>query len=149
MGIDESSPFYAAMQEIEKRYLALYFTIEMLNSLNEKSYEQGFEKYCFDFFQLIAREIIPYEVIINENGKKEFIAQRVKISRRDTYAVNAYQNAQQAYHSFQEMNYEAEDKKKVCEQISRNILCMIHWIMMVREMRLPVNHGKFDAICNM
>ena len=56
MGIDESSPFYAAMKEIECRYVALYFTVEMINSLKNKCNEQGFKKYCYEFFQMIAKQ---------------------------------------------------------------------------------------------
>ena len=46
------------------------------------------------------------------------------------------------------MNYEEDDKNKVCMKISENILNMIHWMMMVREMRFPVNRGKIDMICS-
>ena len=44
MGIDESSPFYAAMKEIECRYVALYFTVEMIKSLKNNCNEQWFKK---------------------------------------------------------------------------------------------------------
>ena len=97
---------------------------------------------------MIAKQIVLYEEIINEDGKKEYIAQKIRISRQDTYAVNAYQNAKRAYISFQEMNYEEDDKNKVCMKISENILNMIHWMMMVREIRFPVNRGKIDMICS-
>lgn len=148
MGIDESSPFYAAMKEIECRYVALYFTVEMINSLKNKCNEQGFKKYCYEFFQMIAKQMVLYEEIINEDGKKEYIAQKIRISRQDAYAMNAYQNAKRSFISFQEMNYEEDDKNKVCMKISENILNMIHWMMMVREMRFPVNRGKIDMICS-
>lgn len=46
------------------------------------------------------------------------------------------------------MNYEEDDKNKVCMKISENILNMVHWMMMVREMRFPVNRGKIDMICS-
>ena len=146
MGIDESSPFYAAMKEIECRYVALYFTVEMINSLKNKCNEQGFKKYCYEFFQMIVKQMVLYEEIINEDGKKEYIAQKVRISRQDAYAMNAYQNAKQAFISFQKMNYEEDDKNKVCMKISENILNMVHWMMMVREMRFPVNRGEFNRI---
>lgn len=89
MGIDESSPFYAAMKEIECRYVALYFTVEMINSLKNKCNEQGFKKYCYEFFQMIAKQMVFYEEIINEDGKKEYIAQKIRISRQDAYAMIA------------------------------------------------------------
>ena len=60
--------------------------------------------------------------------------------------MNAYQNAKQAFISFQKMNYEEDDKNKVCMKISENILNMVHWMMMVREMRFPVNRGEFNRI---
>lgn len=44
------------------------------------------------------------------------------------------------------MNYEEDDKNKVCMKISENILNMVHWMMMVREMRFPVNRGEFNRI---
>ena len=97
---------------------------------------------------MIAKQMVFYEEIINEDGKKEYIAQKIRISRQDTYAVNAYQNAKRAYISFQEMNYEEDDKNKVCMKIFENILNMVHWMMMVREMRFPVNRGKIDMICS-
>ena len=62
--------------------------------------------------------------------------------------MNAYQNAKRSFISFQEMNYEEDDKNKVCMKISENILNMIHWMMMVREMCFPVNRGKIDMICS-
>lgn len=149
MGINEGSKFYTAMKEIECRYITLYYAIEMINSLKNKCNERGFRKYCFDFFQIIAKEIVPYEIIIDENGKKEYIAQKVKVSKQNVYAIEVYKKAKQAYISFQEMNYEENDKNTVCTKISKNILYMLHWMMIVREIRFPVNQGKYDMICNM
>lgn len=148
MGVKEGSKYYPAMKEIECRYITLYFVLEMLHSLKEKCYEEGFRKYCLEFFQMITKEIVSYEVIVNEDGTKEYIVPKVKISRRDTDAVNAYQNAKQAYVSFLEMNYEEDDKNSVCMKISENIFAMLHWMMMAREILFPVNRGKFDNICN-
>ena len=148
MGVKEGSKYYPAMKEIECRYITLYFVLEMLRSLTEKCYEQGFKKYCYEFFQMIAKQIVLYEEIINEDGKKEYIAQKVRISRQDAYAMTAYQTAKRAFISFQEMDYEDNDKSKVCMKISENILNMIHWMMMVREIHFPVNRGKIDMICS-
>lgn len=77
MGVKEGSKYYPAMKEIECRYITLYFVLEMLRSITEKCYEQGFKKYCYEFFQMIAKQIVLYEEIINEDGKKEYIAQKV------------------------------------------------------------------------
>ena len=113
MGVKEGSKYYPAMKEIECRYITLYFVLEMLRSITEKCYDE--------FFQMIAKQIVLYEEIINEDGKKEYIAQKVRISRQDAYAMNAYQNAKRAFISFQEMDYEEDDKSKVCMKISENI----------------------------
>lgn len=146
MGIDESSRFYEAKCEIEHRYVALYFAVEMLESLKNKCYEAGFKKYCYAYFQLIAKEIVPYEVIINEDGKKEYLAKKVKVSRKNNQVIEMYTKAKQAYVSFQEMDYDEEDKNKVCRRISENILVILNWMLIVREMLFPVNQGKFDMI---
>ncbi|SHL54451.1 hypothetical protein [Anaerotignum lactatifermentans] len=149
MGIDESSRFYEAKCEIEHRYVALYFAVEMIKSLKNKCHEAGFKKYCYEYYQLIAKEIVPYNVIINENGKKEYIAQKVKVSSKDYQVIEVYNKAKQAYSSFQEMNFDEDDKNKVCKKILENILSILNWMLIVREILFPVNRGKFDMICNM
>lgn len=147
MGIGEDSKFYEAMLEIKCRYVALYFAMELIRSLEKKCLEHGFQRYCFEFLQIIMKGVVPCELMKNEHGQTEYFVQRTKLSKKEEQKILAYKSAKQAYMSFLVLDYDMEDKGELCELITKSIIYILQWILIVREIQFPVNRGSVDKIC--
>ncbi len=81
--LTEGSRYYAAFQEIERRYAALQLAVEFLDILPH-SLENGEAESTSQGFILMILEILFLgEIIQSEDGKKEYIRQRIVIQKSD------------------------------------------------------------------
>ena len=81
-------------------------------------------------------------VIINENGKKEYIWQRVTIKKDDTGAKEALVLAQEAMKRYREIDFECSDKEQLEIELQEIVYHTIIWNLISREIIMPVNRSR-------
>lgn len=146
--INESSRFFPALQEIEHRYVILALGLEFFEMVGEYLHRENAQNLIEGFLNLIAKEMFMGTVIINENGKKEYIWQRVTIKKDDTGAKEALVLAQEAMKRYREIDFECSDKEQLEIELQEIVYHTIIWNLISREIIMPVNRNqKKKEIC--
>lgn len=140
--INEFSRFYPALQEIEHRYVILALGLEFFEIVGEYLHRENPKKMVEGFLNLIAKEMFFGTVIINENGKKEYIWQRVRIKKDDTEAKEALALAQEAMKRYREIDFECSDKEQLEIELQEIVYHTIIWNLISREIIMPVNRSR-------
>lgn len=109
MNIDEKSKFYPAFKEIEKRYFALYIAVIFYEDLPTLLTREKAESIIKSYVMEIVKELFFGKIIWNEDGKKEYIHDRVTIKKSDTEKVEAYKASIVAAKRFRAINFGRTD----------------------------------------
>lgn len=109
MNIDEKSKFYPAFKEIEKRYFALYIAVIFYEDLPTLLTREKAESIIKSYVMEIVKELFFGKIIWNEDGKKEYIHDRVTIKKSDTEKVEAYKASLVAAKRFRAINFGRTD----------------------------------------
>lgn len=139
LNIDEGSRHYTAFKEIEKRYIALYLTVDFYEDVPRFLAGEKTESMIKGYVMAILRELFMGEIIRNEDGKKEYIHTRVTIKKSDTDKVDAYEASVAAIKRFIAIDFTEIDAEESVSEIRRDIFCIVNWYMIAREMVFPVN----------
>ena len=143
LNIDEGSRHYTAFKEIEKRYIALYLTVDFYEDVPGFLAGEKAESMIRGYVLAILKELFIGEIIRNEEGKKEYIHTRVTIKKGDTEKVEVYEASIAAVKRLVGMDFTRTDLYEVASEIREDIFHIVNWQLMVREMIFPVNtkHG--------
>lgn len=109
MNIDEKSKFYPAFKEIEKRYFALYIAVIFYEDLPTLLTREKAESIIKSYVMEIVKELFFGKIIWNEDGKKEYIHDRVTIKKSDTEKVEVYKASLVAAKRFRAINFGRTD----------------------------------------
>ena len=109
MNIDEKSKFYPAFKEIEKRYFALYIAVIFYEDLPTLLTREKAESIIKSYVMEIVKELFFGKIIWNEDGKKEYIHDRVTIKKSDTEKVEANKASLVAAKRFRAINFGRTD----------------------------------------
>lgn len=139
MNIDEGSRHYPAFKEIEKRYFALYLVVIFYEDLPTILAGEKAEKIIKSYVMEILKELFFGKIIRNEDGKKEYIHQRVTIQKSDTEKVEAYEASLAAIKRFIEIDFTRTDLEQFAPEIREDIFRIVNWQLIAREMVFPVN----------
>ena len=71
LNISENSKHYWAFCEIEKRYAAAYFAVELMELLPEKMNCTDLRSFYISLMQFICEQLVLAEAVTTENGKKD------------------------------------------------------------------------------
>ena len=136
--IDECSRHYTAFKEIERRYVALYFAVEFCEDILSHLTGENSEAMVKGYVLMIVKELFIGEIICDENGKKEYIPQRITIKKSNTQAIEAHQAAKDAVIRLQEIDFTRTDYEQFASEIREDVFYMISWFMIAREFIFPV-----------
>ena len=109
MNIDEKSKFYPAFKEIEKRYFALYIAVIFYEDLPTLLTREKAESIIKSYVMEIVKELFFGKIIWNEDGKKEYIHDRVTIKKSDTEKLEVYKASLVAAKRFRAINFGRTD----------------------------------------
>ena len=101
--------FYPAFKEIEKRYFALYIAVIFYEDLPTLLTREKAESIIKSYVMEIVKELFFGKIIWNEDGKKEYIHDRVTIKKSDTEKVEAYKASLVAAKRFRAINFGRTD----------------------------------------
>ncbi len=144
MHIDEGSKYYPAFKEIEKRYFALYVAVIFYENIPSLLAGVKAEKVIKSYVMEIAKVLFFGRIIQNEEGKKEYIHDRVTIKKSDAEKVDAYEASLAAAKRFEVMDFTRTDLDEFASEIREDIFQIVNWKLMAREMMFPVN-AKQDS----
>lgn len=144
--IDEGSRHYQAFREIECRYVALYLVMELMQNLPKYLLQEDTEKRIKEVIMLILQQLFLGEVIINEPGQKEYISQRIILSKEDTEAIKIYQAAADAIKRMDEGAFVQKEDAQFTEKFQADLFHIVQWMILAREMIVPVERNK-KVIC--
>ena len=146
--IDEGSRFYPAYKEIEQRYIALEFAIDFYEMVPDYLKKDNAEELVQGHLMMIFKQLFIGYVIRNEEGKKEYIWQRVTIKKTDQEACKAYEDVQFAGEYIRQLNFLRADKEQMASELQVVVYLVLRWKMIYREIMLPVNRGqKKKEVC--
>lgn len=144
MNIDEGSKFYPAFKEIEKRYFVLYITVIFYEDVPTLLAGEKAESIIKSYIMEILKELFFGKVLWNEEGKKEYIHDRVVIKKSDTEKMEAYKASVASVHRFVLIDFGRTDLQEFASEIREDIFHIVNWNLMAREMVFPVN-AKQDS----
>ena len=146
--IDESSRFYPAFREIEQRYIALEYAIDFYEMVSDYLKRDNAEELVQGHLMMIFKQLFIGYVIRNEEGKKEYIWQRVTIKKTDQEACKVYEDVQFAGEYIRQLNFLRADKEQMASELQVVVYLVLRWNMIYREIMLPVNRGqKKKEVC--
>lgn len=96
MGITEGSKYYAAFREIYLRYRSTETAAECMELLGKSLQEKDFRRNVYGTVELIVSILSLRDAILNEEGNVEYIPKRIKLSKENQDAVEAYAKAKAA-----------------------------------------------------
>ena len=138
IGIDETSRHYKAFKEIKLRYEGANMTIEIMEILEKYVHEKDFERNLCGAVKLIIECLSIDDWIINEDGEEERIPKRVTISRKDTEAINAYEQYQKAIDRLRKRDYKHSDRDMVYRNSMQDISDIVYWMLIARDLNFRV-----------
>ena len=138
IGIDETSRHYKAFKEIKLRYEGANMTIEIMEILEKYVHEKDFERNLCGAVKLIIECLSIDDWIINEDGEEERIPKRVTISRKDTEAINAYEQYQKAIDRLRKRDYKDSDRDMVYRNSMQDISDIVYWMLIARDLNFRV-----------
>lgn len=139
LNIDEGSRHYPTFKEVEKRYIALYMAVDFYEDVPRFLAGEKAESLIKSYVMAILRELFFGEVILNEEGKKEYIHTRVIIKKSDTEKIEAYEASVASVKRFIVIDFTRTDLEGFCSEIREDIFHIVNWNMIAREMIFPVN----------
>jgi hypothetical protein len=148
MQLPEGSRHYAAFQEIERRYAALQMAIEFLDTLPYALENGQAESISQGFILFILDSLFLGEVIRNEEGKKEYIRQRIVIQKSDTKKCQMFRAAEEAKLRISQMDFSADDPDVAFSDMAENLYYLLQWCLVAREMFISVEK-KESAGCTL
>ena len=140
--IDESSRFYPALKEIEQRYIALEYAIDFYEMVPDYLKRDNAEELVTEYLMMIFKQLFIGYVMRNEQGKKEYIWQKVKIQKTNNEACEAYEASKEAGTSLCQMDFSRTDKEEMATELQTIIFIVLRWIMIYREIIFPVDRGQ-------
>lgn len=147
--IDESSRFYPAFKEIEQRYIVLEYAIDFYEMVSDYLKSDNAEALVTEYLTMIFKQLFIGYVMRNEQGKKEFIWQRIKIQRTDEEACEAYEASKKAGEYLCHMDFSRSDKDEMASELQTVAYIIVRWNMIYREILLPVNRSqKKKEVCS-
>ena len=138
IGIDENSRHYKAFKEIKLRYEMANKTIEIMEILEKNAHKKDFERNLYGAVKLIIECLSIDDWIINEDGEEERIPKRVTISRKDTEAINAYEQYQKAIDRLRKRDYKHSDRDMVYRNSMQDISDIVYWMLIARDLNFRV-----------
>ena len=138
IGIDETSRHYKAFKEIKLRYEGANMTIEIMEIMEKYVHEKDFERNLCGAVKLIIECLSIDDWIINEDGEEERIPKRVTISRKDTEAINAYEQYQKAIDRLRKRDYKHSDRDMVYRNSMQDISDIVYWMLIARDLNFRV-----------
>ena len=138
IGIDETSRHYKAFKEIKLRYEGANMTIEIMEIREKYVHEKDFERNLCGAVKLIIECLSIDDWIINEDGEEESIPKRVTISRKDTEAINAYEQYQKAIDRLRKRDYKHSDRDMVYRNSMQDISDIVYWMLIARDLNFRV-----------
>lgn len=140
--IEEGSRFYPAYKEIELRYIVLEYAIGFYEMVSDYLKRDNAEVLVKDYLMMIFKQLFIGYVMHNEQGKKEYIWQRVKIKRTDEDACEAFEASKIAGEYLRQMDFSRSDKEQMASELQTVAYIVLRWHMIYREILLPVNRSQ-------
>lgn len=135
MNIDESSRFYPSFIEIKKRYDALSMAVIFINEISYDKEPNSYKRKFFCCLKYILTELFVSETIVNDEGIEEYPCVSISISSRDEKKTEVYKKAKNVINMLKSIDF---DRKDTVDILSDNISSIIRWIIIVREIKFPV-----------
>jgi len=146
--IEEDSRFYPAYKEIEQRYIALEFAIDFYEMVPDYLLKDNAEALVKSHLMMIFKQLFIGYVMRNEDGKKEYIWQKVVIKKADQESREVYEEAQIAGEYIRNLDFHCINKEKMASELQSVMYLTMRWHMIYREILLPVNRSqKKKEVC--
>jgi len=146
LNISENSKHFWAFQEIEKRYAAAYFALELMELLPDKMNCTDLRSFYISLLRFICEQLVLVEAITTENGKKIYPKHKVKIKKENKEAIEIYNAGKDALQRLMELNFNMTDKKLLQNELEKDAFYIIKWMLTARELEFTVNQGKHTNI---
>ena len=135
MNIDESSRFYNSFVEIKKRYEALSMAVIFINEISYDKEPNYYKRKFFCCLRYILTELFISETIVNDEGIEEYPCVSINISLSEKEKIAVYKKAKNVMNMLKSIDFYRKD---IIDILNDNISSIISWIIIVREIKFPV-----------
>lgn len=140
MGITEGSKYYAAFREIYLQYRSTETAAECMELLGKSLQEKDFRRNVYGTVKLIASILSLRDAILNEEGNVEYIPKRIKLSKENQDAVEAYTKA--AIMQLQKWDDMSAERRDICESVPGCFFDIVNWMLIARDTVYSVGRNR-------